>query len=185
MNPNQPLGDAPQFVTGNIAGANPNPPQFSPGNATSEELADPINAEPVATPSLANAWNDSGNQQNLINTGPIIVAQVLITPKVTGKIRLTVTGTINNTGGQTSLIASVTHGLASSPADYTQGTQSVAGGSLSTGQSLIVDFDKLPTPIIFPVGQQAILNFVLQAGNGNVVIVPAHGIQIEAQERAA
>lgn len=133
---------------------------------------------------LGNAWADNPNQATLVNTGAIIVAQATITPRVTGKLRVIITGTVNNTDGvAVSLITTVSQGVSSTPALYTQGTAETPASPDSGTVALVVDLDKTASPTVFPVGTPVNINAVLQAGVGNVIVVPAHGVQIEVQER--
>jgi hypothetical protein len=130
---------------------------------------------------LARGWGDNPDPIALATTNPTIVASATVTPSLTGKLRAIVTGTLsNNAGTPTNLVLSVSLGT---PADvvYTQGPAHAPPNS-SVWTSLVVDLDKLPTPVLLRLGLGLQLNAVLTAAAAGVVEVPAHGMQIEVQE---
>jgi hypothetical protein len=130
---------------------------------------------------LARAWGDNASQVNLTTTSPRIIASATVTPLVTGKLRVTVTGTVF-VGSDVSAQLSLSLGSSATPAIYTQGPQLLEHNT-SGALALTVDLDKIPSPPSTPVGTAVTINAVLQmsVAGGDV---PAHGLEIEVQEVA-
>lgn len=149
-----------------------------------------------AQPSVRNLARNFAT--NLGTVGPVvsvvIVCSATITPAVTGKIRVTVNGyvtynplisppTIFNAYG-----IYVTNGASLGPGDFTQflGEAQASTGSdgyanLST-VSYAYDYDKIPTPITFPLGTPVTFHVILNDLVGNKFQVNPNGIQLEVQE---
>lgn len=152
-------------------------------------------AQPTAS-NLVHGW-----ATNTVDKGPalsvIIVASVTVTPAVTGKFRVTVTGYVNHItdvapGNYDAVGIYVTHGGSLGPGDFTQfigvaqatttGVIPNDGNNLAT-VSYSFDYDRIPSPIIFPVGTPVTFNVIMSDFTGSKFIAYANNIQIEVQEK--
>jgi hypothetical protein len=132
---------------------------------------------------LAREW--ANNPQGILvgSANGSTLASVTITPKVTGKLRVIITGVILSAGANR-FICWVGHGPTDPvPADYTSASYQVpaAISNDGVGFSLVVDLDKIAAPITFPVGVPV---RIAAGGAGNIggCSISAGGVQIEVQE---
>jgi len=145
----------------------------------------------VATPPspivLARGWADNAALVPLPAVTPTIVVSKSITPTATGKVRVTITGIVENSadpGTNSTLNVGISHGLLATPLDYVQGPGgfgiTVLGTDLVTF-ALTVDLDAIAVPVVFPVGTPVQINAVLAAG-ANPLSVTAHACELSLQE---
>jgi hypothetical protein len=141
-----------------------------------------VSAAPDAALLFARAWADNPQQVTLTTTNPTIIASASVAPRVTGKLRVIVTGTLTSSAGMpTNAVLSLSLGGSATPAVYSQGPAN-APPSSSVWASLIVDLDKVPSPPSTPIGTAVEVNAVLTVATAGVVDVPAHGLQIDVEE---
>jgi hypothetical protein len=173
-----------KLVNGQVSGVTFTIP-FSSARAVFDERVGAwtvVSAAPDAALLFAHAWADNPAQVTLTTTDPTVIASASVTPKVTGKLRVIVTGNLTNSAGMpTNVVLSLSIGANATPAVYTQGPAN-APPSSSVWASLIVDLDKLPSPPSTPVGTAVDVNAVLTVATAGVVDVPAHGMQIDVEE---
>jgi hypothetical protein len=139
-------------------------------------------------PSLARAWGDATGFTVSQGGGAGIAAHATITPLSTGKLRVIITGSIQNDSdsGQAQYTVSISHGLAATPADYTSGIFEIEdnGGGREYGSlSLVVDLDKIAAPVVFPAGTPVQINAVITVTSGGQAVQgAAHSVQIAIEE---
>jgi hypothetical protein len=141
-----------------------------------------VSSAPDASLLFARAWADNQDDLTLTSTNATTVVSATLTPRVTGKLRVIVTGTFTNTASTpTSVALSLTIGSSAVETIY---NQAPANAPASSGGwvSLIVDLDKLPSPPSTPVGRSVQVNAVLTAGAAGAITVAAHGVQIDVEE---
>ena len=136
-----------------------------------------------AAAALAREWAD--NPQGILvgSANGTTLASVTITPKVTGKFRVIITGVILSSLANR-FTCWVGHGPVDPvPVDYTSAIYQVpvAVSNDGVGFSLVVDLDKIAAPFVFPVGVPVRIA-VGGAGNLNGCSILASGVQIEVQE---
>jgi hypothetical protein len=140
----------------------------------------------------ASAWADSVAGNVSQGGGPAaIVAHASITPVATGKLRVWISGTIQNDSdsGQVQVTQSVGHGASVATIDYVGGTVEIednGGGREFATLSLSVDLDRSTTPITFPLNTPVQINAIITVLSGGQAVQWAnHQIQIAVQERSA
>jgi hypothetical protein len=132
---------------------------------------------------LAREWADNPQAIGVASAAGSTLASVTITPKVTGKFRVIITGVIFSSVANY-FTCRVGHGpIDPVPADYTSGIYQVpvAVTTDGVGFSLVVDLDKIAVPFVFPVGVPVRIA-VGGAGNIGGCSISAGGVQIEVQE---
>jgi hypothetical protein len=132
---------------------------------------------------LAREWADNPQGFLVASGNGSTLASVTITPKVTGKFRVIITGVILSSLANR-FTCWVGHGPVDPvPADYTSAIYKVpvAVANDGVGFSLVVDLDKIAAPFIFPVG----VPVRIAAGGGGDIggcSILASSVQIEVQE---
>jgi hypothetical protein len=125
-----------------------------------------------------------------LNAGAQIAASATLTPTVSGKLKVRISGVVSNadtSAAQHPITLSVADNAAS-PALETQAVQrsTQAGASPSTTHiGLVVDLDHASTPTTFPVGTPVTINAVLVGDGTGELSIAAGGVQIEVEEAFA
>lgn len=169
------------------------PPTGSDGTVTTVTATAPIRvtATPTTTPNIALTppayiWEDNAAVVNPTIAGVSI--SPTITPTVSGKLTVRVSGVVENT--DTTLTHTLTLSITGTLGlDYVQGLplqvpHSLAPGG-STAFSLIVALDKLPVPYAPPLNAAITFNVDFSADDDTHLTIPAHSVQIEVEERFA
>lgn len=124
-----------------------------------------------------------------LTASPQIVALVNVTPTITGKYTVTVTGVVDNTDSTQAarpIVLSVSHGSGVTTPDFTQPTYTVVGapgGSLETHTlACVVALDKVPATVVLAIGTPTTINVVLTGDASGKLAVPSNGIQVYAIE---
>lgn len=136
-----------------------------------------------ATASLAREWSEVVNALPVSSAGSINLATVTITPNVTGKFRVIVTGRVDDqSGSQNGWQMYIGHGETDPVTpDYSLTSSSnfllSANGELTF--SVVVDLDKVG--VTFPVGTPVQIGVAGGTTSGTGVI-PSSGLQLEVQE---
>ena len=137
---------------------------------------------------LARGWVERTTTYNMTNTATI-AASVTLTPVLTGRLAVRLTGVVNSTDtvNPHNFTISISHGASATPADYTTNstyvvTQVLEGFGDAEPFAVVVDLDKLAAPVVAPVGSPFQVNACFTAdANGSVEIL-AHGLQLEVTE---
>jgi hypothetical protein len=114
-----------------------------------------------------------------------------VTPSFTGKYRVTISGTMINVSAMNNVAVSVgpSHGSGVTAMDFSGGAVARLASTGAVGSvvpfSVIVDYDQLSTPIIFPVGTAVTFNAVVQVSGGGPNIGVSDSCQLEVTERLA
>lgn len=137
---------------------------------------------------LARGWNDNAGIVILPSATPTIVVSKSITPTATGKIRVTITGVVENngeTGSNATLNVGISHGVAATPEDYVQApgfgifVPATATGAQPLAFALTVDLDAIA--IVFPLATPVQINASLTATSNPLTIRP-HACELSLQE---
>jgi hypothetical protein len=127
-----------------------------------------------------------------LSASPQIAALVNVTPTITGKYTVWVTGIVDNAdSGQIAhpVVLSVSHGSGVTTADFTQPTYTAIapGGAVLTTFPLacVVAIDKVPATVVLAVGTPTTINVVLTGDASGKLTIPANGVQIFALEAVA
>lgn len=133
---------------------------------------------------LARAWAENVDAVAVSNAAFVTLVALTITPKVTGKFRVTVTGKVVDTSGSTNtwqfFVGSGSDPLA--PLYQPGGLFEVPAGPTNGGVAfaLVLDPDKFDGTI-FPIGVPIRIGVAGATGIG-AGSVPGSGVQIEVQE---
>jgi hypothetical protein len=140
-------------------------------------------------PALARAWADNPLPPEVLLTStiPTTVVHASITPVLTGKLRVTVTGTLYNSGG--AVCGAVLSIMVGTTTYYIQGevSQSAIPSGASASVALCVDLDQvqgpdLPAPFVGTLGTTYEVSVQLTASIPHDIDVPPHGMQLSVQE---
>lgn len=152
------------------------------------EVAAPLtnNGTTLALTPPAYVWEDNAS------TLPVTIAGVsispTITPEVSGKLTVRVTGIMQSTDSAAThtMTMSITGTLG---LDYVSGTAQAVprevGVPGNTAFAMNVALDKLPVPFLPPVGTPITFNVNFSADDDTHVSILAHSVQVEVQERFA
>ena len=169
------MGDARHFDTGGILTSG----EYLARKAISLALYAINN---IGSPPGARVWAENTALVTLSTSAPTIILSESITPITTGKLRAIITGVVSSEGDTgLSVNFGVSHGALATPQDYQQ-----AGFVVEIGGdafALVVDFDKLAAPIVFPLVAVQI-NVVCTAASTPGISFPPHSVQMEIQEQA-
>jgi hypothetical protein len=183
----------------NIAPTFPGPDNASNGNTDSDE-------------SLAREWiaslyaivagvggSVSGIQARAFSTNaaPVspgaaaaIGASVSVTPGLTGKLKVRVTGVVENndsSGAAHPFTLSVNSGASAGGAalftqDVIRPVGAAAPNPRTATTALVVDLDKLSPPTVFPVGTAVQINAIVLGSASATLTIAAAGLQLEVEE---
>jgi len=139
---------------------------------------------------LASAWGEQASASPVTLTAANkIIASATITPKLTGKLAVRITGVVTNTDATNGHLftMSMSHGGAATPTDYqipqmlcpSSGGESIA----SMPWGIIVEYYNLAAPVIFPVGTPVQFNAVGLGDASTLLVIQQHGCQIEVTEQ--
>jgi hypothetical protein len=118
-----------------------------------------------------------------------VSASATITPRVTGKVRVIITGTVDNNDSSTTshpIVLTVSTGAGPTPVAQTSGTMRAAQAGSSNGTTtvaLVVDLDRATTPVTGTVGTPIQVNACLTGDATGHLSVGAGNLQIAIQER--
>jgi hypothetical protein len=144
---------------------------------------------PAPTPSVAPASEWAAALAGNLNGSPTIVVSKSITPKVTGRLVVTITAAVQNQSdsGNAEIDVSVTHGAGVlTPADgpVVQYTINDNGGGREFATiAFEVDLGRVASPVLFPVGTPVIINAVFVPLQGQSAQWLDNGIQLTIEER--
>ena len=141
---------------------------------------------------LASGWADNANKVTLAqSTAVTTVTSVTVTPKVSGKLRVEVSGAVVNILGtlqDANLWLARAAGTAPASADYTvMNAFPIDGTNIADAESFatVVRYDIAavgPLPLVFPVGAPVTFFLLGNASAGSSMVIPAHGAQIDVLE---
>jgi hypothetical protein len=146
-----------------------------------------VSAPAAAVPTPARAWAQTTVELDDFATLHQVIVSVTVTPTVTGKFRVSlVMGAMaTGSGGNNAVQVGISHGAGNPADDYTSPIELVLV-SESSGNVIptqIVDLDKIPSPIVFPIGTPVQINMTLTMGvDGATGASVDPGACIEVQE---
>ena len=155
-----------------------NPIQVTGGGATRN----------VALLQLQSDMNTNGGAVTLTAASQI-VASGSITPRVTGKIRVVVTGTVDNNDSSTTshpIVLTVSTGAGTTPVAQTSGTMRATQAGSTNGTNtvaMVVDLDRATAPITAALNAPFQVNACLTGDATGHLSVGLHNLQIALQER--
>lgn len=143
----------------------------------------------AATGAFARGWADNSANIEPGGTAATIVTSVTVTPKSTGKFRVTCTAVVQNaTATFNEAIISLGHGPTAGTVNYIGNPCSMNAGNVNQQYvpvSVVADYDQLTAPVIFPPGTPVQFNAILTLAPGTAGVgVLAHNCQLEVQEVA-
>jgi len=133
--------------------------------------------------SLAHGWADNPTDV-AIGVGNTTVASVPVTPKVTGKFRVTATFTPTNTdtGVPHNIVPLLRHAGAPPVTDYTPGTPTRLEVAAAGNEAIATGAFTFEYTVAFPVGQPVTLLLTLSDAASPGVTVFAHSAQLLVEE---
>lgn len=117
-----------------------------------------------------------------------IASTVTVTPGITGKMKVRISGVVENTdssGTQHPFTLSVNTGASASGASLITQTTLHPLGAVAPGTAtfaLVVDLDKLAAPSVFPVGTPVQINAVVVGDGSGDLTIATGGCQLEVEE---
>jgi hypothetical protein len=148
----------------------------------------------VASSSTAASWTSPARAW-VTNAGAVsapssftLVLTTTLTPTVSGKIRVSVTGFTSNNSSSTSVLFSVyINAFGGNTADFTQFLGVSQGSGVSNPVNIVpvsyaYDYDKLSSPHIFTIGTPVTFNVFLNNFSASTVGLAINALQLEVQE---
>jgi hypothetical protein len=135
---------------------------------------------------FARAWTQTTVELDDFATLHAVLVSLNVTPGATGKFRVTIAPGLVATGagGGNDLNFGISHGAGNPADDYTSTfTQVVGSESNAIAPTQVIDLDKVPAPVIYPVGVAVQINLTLtMTVDGATGASIAEGLIFEVQE---
>ena len=123
-----------------------------------------------------------------LTASPIVIASATLTPVVTGKIKISITGVgqnLDSVGTLRPITLSVTDGTNTLQTQSTVRFAGAAAPGISATLAIVVDSDlAVTTPTTYALGTPITINAVATGDASGNLTISARGMQIEIQEAA-
>jgi hypothetical protein len=130
---------------------------------------------------LAHGFADNPTDVPISNAAETVLTSVTVTPKVTGKFRVTGSAVINNPALATakSVLLSIGRG---GVADYSSSQVSVPAGQITIQTAVQAEYGSATTPTVFPIGVPVTIQLLAEGSAASTLDAPAHGAQLQVEE---
>ena len=148
----------------------------------------PATPDPVVSISAPSRGYNFNAAPQVLSGAVIDLAAVTLTPLISGRLRVRITGVVQNNDSsatQHPVILSVNAGGAALQTQDTYRSTAAEAANSTIGIGLVVDLDQAQTPTVFPLGTPVTINAGLQGDGTGHLSVAAAGLQIEVEEGLA